>query len=83
MSRDNFYICTDRDNKRLHLTRSKPSVLCSYWIEYRDNKPLRGHLHPEEVQIYDYSVQEFFAVHDGSISLTGHAMPKIQNFQFI
>jgi hypothetical protein len=83
MSRENFFVCTDSGNKMPHLTHGKPSKFCHYWIEYQNNKPVKGHLHPEEVQIYDYSKNEFFAVHDGFISLTGRAMPKIQNFKHV
>jgi len=79
--KNNFFICTDSGNKMPHLSYGRPSVFCHYWIEYINDKPVRGNLHPDEVQIYDYSRQEFFARSEGFISLTGRKMPKIQNFK--
>jgi hypothetical protein len=81
--KNNFYRCTDKGNNMPHLSYGAPSKFCTYWIEYKNNRPVRGHLHPDEVQIYDYQKQEFYAVHAGFISLTGRAMPKIAGFNHV
>lgn len=70
-----FFINTDPDGNMPVLSWNKP--VKEHFVEYVNDHPVRGHLAPGTVRIYDYAKQEFYALKPGVKNYKGTDLPVI------
>lgn len=79
--RDNFFINWDSDGNMPVLTHNKPCK--KHYCEYRNNRPIRGCLPEGEDRIWDFSVNEMFALREGVLKHDGTPMPMVKGFTHV
>lgn len=74
-----YFVNTDYDGNMPVLSWNKP--VKEFFVEYRNDHPVSGHLPPGTTKVWDYALNEMFALKPGVTGYKGLPLPVVSNFK--